>query len=182
MNPDALRSIRGQSALLDRKMTAVFCSVSCPGEIILRLRRFADECRGTDRTVLGGFHTPVEKNLLDMLMRRDVPVIVCPARGIGTMRMPKKWREAIKKGTMAVVSPFDDTHTRITSELSVQRNRFIAALANDILIAHASAGGKLERFAQELIDEGRRVWTFESEWNRGLMEMGAQAAGQNYFR
>jgi hypothetical protein len=164
----------GDITLLDRKTIALFCSMSCPGDIIIGMSRFADWSRETERTVIGGFHTPVEQGLLDMLLRRGVPVVVCPARGISGMRLPKAWKDAVVKGSMIIVSPFDDRHTRITANLAEKRNRFIANLADDILIAHASAGGKLERFAKELIGEGRQVWTFESEWNRGLVEMGAR--------
>lgn len=165
----------GDITLLDRKTIALFCSMSCPGDIIIGMSGFADWSRETDRVVIGGFHTHVEQGLLDMLLRRGVPVIVCPAREIGRMRrLPRAWKDAVGNGSMLIVSPFDERHTRITADLAEKRNRFIAGISDDIIIAHASAEGKLERFAKELIDEGRQVWTFESKWNRGLVEMGAR--------
>ena len=90
------------------------------------------------------------------------------------MRIPKKWQQGIDEGWMQVVSPFEKKHRRMTAELAEQRNRFIAELADEILIAHANPGGKLEKFAIELIEQQIRVWTFESKWNRRLVERGAK--------
>ena len=61
----------------------------------------------------------------------------------------------------------------MTAELAEKRNWFIAETADEVLIAYANKGGKLEKFAFELLENGKKVWTFESEWNRGLIEMGA---------
>ena len=164
----------GKVKLLDNNKLAFFCSTTCPGDIILKIYKFADSLSGSHITLISGFHSPVEQGLLDMLIRRKHPVIICPARSIEGMRIPKKWRQGIDEGWMQVVSPFEKKHRRMTAELAEQRNRFIADLSDEILIAHASPGGKLEKFALELIEEGKRVWTFESEWNRGLVERGAR--------
>jgi predicted Rossmann fold nucleotide-binding protein DprA/Smf involved in DNA uptake len=40
---------------------------------------------------------------------------------------------------------------RITAETATARNRFVAALADGLLIAHAQLGGKAERLAQETL-------------------------------
>ena len=59
-----------------------FCSARCPGEAILRAYDQAAHWRDTGRAVIGGFHSPMEKECLRILLRGPQPVIVCPARGL----------------------------------------------------------------------------------------------------
>ena len=51
--------------------------------------------------VIGGFQSPMEKECLRILLRGDQPVVVCPARGIENMRIPREWREAAGRGPPA---------------------------------------------------------------------------------
>jgi len=44
-------------------------------------------------TVISGFHTPVEKECLRILLRGSQPVIICPARSIEGMRIPPTWKQ-----------------------------------------------------------------------------------------
>ena len=45
--------------------------------------------------VIGGFHSPIEKDCLDLLLRGTQPVIICPARNIENMRIGKEYRESL---------------------------------------------------------------------------------------
>jgi len=173
ITPFSINSI-GNSEILDKQKTAFFCSIKCPGEIILKLHEFVQKLTNVDIAVMSGFHSPVEKGVLDMLLRRKHPVIICPARSLKNIRIPRDWKQGIEKGWILLVSPFDKKHKRMTAELAEKRNRFIAGQTDEVLIAHANKGGKLERFAFELIKSGKSVCTFESEWNRGLIERGAK--------
>jgi len=56
----------------------------------------------------------------------------------------------------------------------VFRNRFVAALANAVLIAHARPGSKTEALAREVIGWGKPVYTLDHPANRNLLELGAR--------
>ena len=55
-----------------------------------------------------------------------------------------------------------------------KRNHFVAALASKILIAHAAEGSKTLEFAQTLLKWGKPVYTFDSSYNKPLLQLGAQ--------
>ena len=59
-------------------------------------------------------------------------------------------------GLDSVVSPFEKKHNRMTTELAEKRNRFIAEQADEILVAHANEGGKLDKFEIELMRVEKR--------------------------
>lgn len=142
----------GNFDLLALPKTALFCSARCPGSVILPTYDQAAKWRDTGRCVISGFHSPVEKECLHILLRGDAPVILCPARAM-LERLPAQWAIAVASGRMLILSAFAATATRITAELAARRNVFVAALADEVYIAHATPGGTLEALIPRL-----RTW------------------------
>ena len=60
-------AVQGDLALLDGVLTGFFCSVRCPGDIILKTYDLAKALRGVEITLIGGFQSPMEKEFLDVL-------------------------------------------------------------------------------------------------------------------
>ena len=131
---------RGDLRLLEEPLTAFFCSARCPGDLILKTYDLARAMRDAGTPVIGGFQTPMEKECLRLLLRGRQPVVVCPARGIGNIRIPADWRPALEEGRLLVFSSFSSSHRRPTAELATQRNSIVASLASRIFIAHAAPG------------------------------------------
>jgi predicted Rossmann fold nucleotide-binding protein DprA/Smf involved in DNA uptake len=52
---------RGNLDILRKPILALFSSVRCPGDVILRLFDLAKELRKREITVISGFHTPMER-------------------------------------------------------------------------------------------------------------------------
>ncbi|CAN5520347.1 hypothetical protein BH23CHL2_BH23CHL2_05950 [soil metagenome] len=167
----------GRSSLLNQELLGLFCSGRCPGNLILQTYDLAVALRDAGVAVVSGFHSPMEQECLRLLLRGQQPVVICPARSIVRMRIPGEWREPIESGRLLVVSPFDERHRRPTAKLAGERNRFVAALASRVFVAHASPGGKTEALVAELLGQGRRVLTFDDPENRHLLDMGAEPVG-----
>ncbi|MCY4585215.1 MAG: hypothetical protein OXB98_04165 [Bryobacterales bacterium] len=169
---------RGNLRLLEEPLTALFCSVRCPGGPILKTYDLARALRDAGAPVIGGFQTPMEKECLRLLLRGTQPVVVCPARGIGNMRIPLDWRAPLEECRFLVLSPFPSTRRRPTVQLAARSNDLVADLARRILIVHAAPGGKTEAFARKLAESGKPPLTLDSPANVNLMEMGARALSQ----
>ena len=157
-------TLRGNEDLWFRRATpllALFCSGKAPGSVILRLHDLAQQWRTADVTIISGFHSPVEQEALVVLLRGPGAVIVCPARGIASMRLKPEYKEPLAAGRLLLVSPFGEQVRRITAETAVARNRFVAALADQVLIAHAEPGSKTEQLAREVEAWGKQVVELE---------------------
>ena len=50
----------------------------------------------------------------------------------------------------------------------------MARLANAVFVAHAEVGGKTEEMSDEILSLNKHLYTFESEYNKTLIEMGAR--------
>src|SRR5438105_132020 len=82
----------GNLDILQRQKLALFCSVKCPGNLILQTYDLACALRDSGVTVISGFHSPMEKECLALLLRGRQPVIICPARSIEKLCLPTAWK------------------------------------------------------------------------------------------
>jgi len=75
----------GNLSILKRKKLAFFCSVKCPGNLILKTHDFVKGIVKAihklplqkEFTIVSGFHSPVEKECLRILLQGKQPVIHC---------------------------------------------------------------------------------------------------------
>jgi len=164
----------GNIDILNSNLLGFFCSVKCPGDIILKTYDLARALRNAGITVISGFHSPIEKDVFDLFLKGSQPIVVCPARSIEDMRIPKTWKESIESGRLLVLSPFEKKYKRVTAPLSEQRNRMVAMLANDAFFPYAAPGSRSENLCQDLIRAGKRIFTCGDESNQSLLNMGAK--------
>lgn len=141
----------GNLSLLKNNKLALFCSSRCPGNIIISMHDYVKTLRESEKTVICGFHSSVEKECLRLLLRDKNPVIICPARAIHNMRIPSQWNQPLLEGRLLILSSFQKEKNRLTKDLARQRNEFVAALADKIIIAYASPGGNLESLKQKIL-------------------------------
>jgi hypothetical protein len=142
--PKPIFHFLGNPHLLHLPKTALFATTKYPGSVILPTYDQAARWRGEGRCIISGFHSPIEKECLSILLRGTSPVIICPARNLPS-RLPPEWRAPIDEGRMLVLSPFAPKESRTTAALAARRNDYVASLADEVWIAHISKGGKLQK-------------------------------------
>ena len=173
--PAAIEGI-GNPALIGRDALALFCSRKCPGKLILRTCDLAQKWRDAGETVIGGFHSPMERECLQILLRSPHPVIVCPARGL-PKRFSPDWRRALEEGRLLVLSPFAGAVRRADADSARRRNLVVAALASRIFVAYAAPGSATESFCREIIAWKKPLFTHGDDANRNLLALGAREWG-----
>ena len=164
----------GNLKLLQNKTLALFCSVKCPGDLILKTYDLAKSLRDTATATISGFHSPMEKECLLLLLRGSQPVMYCPARSLEKMRLSKDYQKAVESDRLLILSPFQGNQHRLTSALAQKRNQFVMALADAVFIAYAAPGSKTEALAEQLASSNKPLLTFESSDNQNLMSLGAK--------
>jgi predicted Rossmann fold nucleotide-binding protein DprA/Smf involved in DNA uptake len=176
MGEDAPNSITfiGNIDILCHNSTALLCSQKCPGDLILKTYDLAQIFRHSAMTVIGGFHSPMERECLSILLRGTQPVIFCPAKNINGMRIKKEYKKPLEEGRLLFLSPFEENQRRISLKTSHYRNLFVAALSAFVFVAHAGPASKTEAFCKEIISWRKPIYTFESDYNKNLIEMGAK--------
>ncbi|MDI6687096.1 MAG: DNA-processing protein DprA [Desulfobacterales bacterium] len=171
--PDTITAI-GDLDIFRHNPTAFFCSSKCPGDLIVKTYDLAQILRDAGMTVISGFHSPMERECITILLRGAQPIIICPARSINNMRINKEYKKHLKDNRLLFLSPFDENQPRISAQRSLYRNLFVAAMSAAVFVIHAGPASKTEAFCKEIISWQKPVYTFESDYNKNLIKMGAR--------
>lgn len=166
---------RGDLQILRNPLLGLLCSVQCPGSIIIKTFDAIRELRDKGIVVIGGFHSPMERECLDILLRGKQPVVLVAARGLRGLRIGEAARNAIDEGRLLLLSPFADTVRRTTATQAVQRNNLVAALAEQVLVPYAVPGGKTWATVHSVLERQQPVFTFEDEANKAMLDSGAHS-------
>jgi len=174
-------AVLGEPELLRLPLTALLCSRRCPGALILQAHELAQRWRETGTPVVSGFQSPVERECLRVLLRGTGPLVMCLARKLLT-QVPPELREAIEAGRLALVTPFVDGPRRPDARMTAHRNRLVAALAERVVVIHASPGGMVERLCGEAVNWGVPVVAPDHPGNEHLTALGVDLANPDQLR
>lgn len=163
----------GNPGILKNQPLAVFSSTKCPGSIILKTYDLMKQFRESGVTVISGFHSPMELECLNILLKGKQPVIICPARSIAGMRIKPEYKKPLDEERLLILSPFSEKEKRISSDRSLERNCFAAAIADKIFIPFAEPHSKTENLCRDLLEKGKTILTFDSGHNKNLIALGA---------
>jgi len=164
----------GNLDILRLKKLALFCSVKCPGSLILKTYDLTQALRQAGIPVIGGFHSPIEGECLRILLSGMEPVAICPARNIEGMRLRTEYKKSLEEGRLLFLSPFAKSQNRATVQTAIYRNQFVAALASSIFIAYAEPNSKTEQFCRDLLAWEKPLYTLDSKDSKNLLELGAR--------
>lgn len=133
----------GNTELLKHFKTAFLCSRKVPAGIILKSYDWAKQQREAGNCIICSNHSPIEKDVFEILLKGKQPLILVLPRGL-----KKRWEpeilEAVHSNRLLIVSPFDATVTRITRETAQIKNKTIIELADKIVAGYVENGGQLE--------------------------------------
>jgi predicted Rossmann fold nucleotide-binding protein DprA/Smf involved in DNA uptake len=159
----------GSLDILDGDKTGFFCSSQCPGGVILKTFDAITAMRDEGRTLIGGFHSPMEWECLGILLRGSQPVIWVPARSIVGMHLKPELQSAFTAGRLLILSPFEPRYKRVTAALAGERNRVVGALGERIFVAHAAPASRTLSLCMELRESGKPVLTVDDAANEPLL-------------
>ena len=157
----------GPLRLLDLPKTGFFCSLQCPGAIILQTFDAITRMRDEGQVLIGGFHSAMEWECLGILLRGRQPIVWVPARSIIGMRLKPELVPAFEAGRLLILSPFSPKHKRVTAALADERNGFVAALADRIFVPHAAPNSRTAALCEELRAAGKQILSVDDVLRAG---------------
>jgi predicted Rossmann fold nucleotide-binding protein DprA/Smf involved in DNA uptake len=164
----------GNLELLSHATLAIFCSSACPAGIISESEQVMHKIMDASVSVIGGFHSEVEKRCLTILLDGDQPIIISPARSIQKLRIRPEYRKPLENGRLLFLSFFRSHRHRSDTAMALRRNQYVAALADRILILHATPDSKTEQLCRQLTSWGKSVYTIDNAANQSLTRRGAK--------
>jgi len=146
----------GNIELLHLPKTAFLCSRQVPASAVLRCYDWALEQRQKGACVISGFHSQIEKDVLHYLLKGTQPIIVALARGLKEKLEPEL-EKPLQENRLLILSPFDESVKRVTTQTAQTRNKLMIDLANEITVGFASANGQLETLLQGVTKPINRI-------------------------
>jgi predicted Rossmann fold nucleotide-binding protein DprA/Smf involved in DNA uptake len=134
----------GNEGLLKLSKTAFLCSRKVPASTVLRCYDWAIAQREAGTCIISGFHSTIEKNVLQYLIKGKQPIIVALARGLKEKVEPEL-KTPFEQGRILFVTPFNKKVDRVITETAIKRNQLMIELADNIVVGYASKGGELEK-------------------------------------
>ena len=122
----------GNTDLLERHLVAFFASRSVTPEAESRCIAWAESICNTDSVVISGFHSPLEKKILNVLLEHKHPVVLFLGRAM-YKRIPVEYQEAIDEDRMLIDTVRDfERHSWNSAQT---RNWYVARIADEIFLS-----------------------------------------------
>lgn len=138
----------GNTSLLDRKKIGYFASSKIASLSVLPTLDWAAEVASLeDVTIVSGFHSKMEREVLDFLLRGKCGIICVLARPI-YKKIPDKFREAYYSGRVLFIAPFKTSVTRTSRLLCQQRNEYVAFISDELVFSSLTPESSLYPLAQ----------------------------------
>ena len=158
MSKPAQIATLGDVSILDRPKVGFLSSRRVPPAAVMKCYDWATEMRDKGVCVMGGFHSPLERDVLKLLLQGKQPVIWVLAHKLWTEKsIPKPYREPIAAGRLLVVSPVAQTVTRVDARTAEIRNRYILEHSEKVVFAAIDSTGCLARLVGDYPDLNRQV-------------------------
>ena len=121
--------LSGNKNLLDRELVAFFASRKATPHDAQLARQWAESICHTDKVVISGFHSPLEKEVLNILLENHHPIIFALGRAL-YKKVPPLLQSAFNEGRLLFIS--FRGYSRHSWNSAQQRNWSAADLADEI--------------------------------------------------
>ena len=139
----------GNTDLLKLPKTAFLCSRQVPASVVLKCYDWAIAQREAGNCIISGFHSQIEKDVLHYLLKGKQPIILALARGLKSTLEPE-FSTPLEQGRLLIITPFDKSVKRVSSQNAQTRNQLMTTLADQITIGYANPGGQLEELLKRI--------------------------------
>ena len=84
-----------------------------------------------DITIVSGFHSKMERDVLKILLQGECGIIVVLARGMYS-RLPQQYEEAMLQNRILIISYEKESVTRISEAAAHKRNDYVRKIADEM--------------------------------------------------
>ena len=144
----------GNKELLIRKLTAFLASRTVQTAQVMACYDWATSLSAESDCVVSGFQSPIERDVLHLLLKRRVPVIVVLSRVL-YKEVPDELKEAFEDDRVLFIS--NTTATRSNKALARARNLYVAELASAVVFGMVNEESSLYDIFLKLKEEKQLV-------------------------
>ena len=84
-----------------------------------------------DVAVVSGFHSPMERDVLKILLQGECGIIIVLARGM-YRKLPKQYEKAMEQNRLLIISNEKESVTRVSELSAHNRNKYVEKLSDEM--------------------------------------------------
>jgi predicted Rossmann fold nucleotide-binding protein DprA/Smf involved in DNA uptake len=84
-----------------------------------------------DVAVVSGFHSPMERDVLKILLQGECGIIIVLARGM-YRKLPKQYEKAMEQNRLLIISNEKESVTRVSELSAHNRNKYVEELSDEM--------------------------------------------------
>ncbi len=142
----------GNTSLLNRYLVSFLASRNVDDQTVLRTDTWVSGIVRTEKVVISGFHSPLERHLLGRLLANRHPVVMVLGRTL-YRRFPEGVAEAVAEDKMLIVSL--RRYSRHSFSSAQIRNWYVTDIADEMVFAGLHSGSSLNVLYDMRRSEGR---------------------------
>lgn len=120
----------GNKELLNRRKIGFLASRKISTSAVLPTLDWAVEIsKRSDISVVSGFHSRLEKDVLKFLIQGKCGIIIVLARGM-YRKLPKVYEEAMNENRLLIIALEKDTATRVSEYTAHRRNEYVINISD----------------------------------------------------
>lgn len=131
----------GNTDLLNNKKIAFLCSSSIGSGAILRCYDWATKMVNQKMTVISGFQSKIEKDVLSFLLKGKQPIIIVIARKMYKI-LPEELRKPLDENRLLIISTSPQS-VRVSKTTAMKRNQFISRISDAIVFGYIAENSSL---------------------------------------
>ncbi len=122
----------GNKELLKQKKVGFLASRKISSLSILPTLDWATEVsRREDTAIVSGFHSKMERNVLEILLKGRCGIIIVLARGM-YRKLPKQYEEAMSQNRLLIISNEKDNVKRVSEQTAHKRNEYVKSISDEM--------------------------------------------------
>ena len=129
---DILPAYLGNKELLKQKKVGFLASRKVSSLSILPTLDWATEVsRREDTALVSGFHSKMERNVLEILLKGQCGIIIVLARGM-YRKLPIQYEEAMSQKRLLIISNEKDNVKRVSEQTAHKRNEYVKSISDEM--------------------------------------------------
>ena len=138
----------GNTSILYRKKIGYFASSKIASLSVLPTLDWATEiAKREEVTIISGFHSKMEREVLDILLKGRCCIIFVLARPIYKV-IPEKYRDAFAQDRVLFISHNTSKSTMTSRYLCQKRNEYIASISDELVFSSLTPESSLYPLTQ----------------------------------
>ena len=129
----SLPNYSGNNELLKRRKVGFLASRKISSISILPTLDWATEVsKREDIAIVSGFHSKMERNVLEILLKGQCGIIIVLARGM-YRKLPIQYEEAMSQIRLLIISNEKDNVKRVSEQTAHKRNEYVREIADEMM-------------------------------------------------